>query len=84
MITLGDDLRADDDIDLVRLDPLDNVGGGGRPLQRIGRGDNRARALSSDASSSARSLHSGAAPEPGCLRRPQAGQALGNGLAKPQ
>ena len=74
MITLGDDLRADDDIDLVRLDPLDNVGGGGRPLQRIGRGDNRARARQQRREFLSESLHSGAAREPGCLRRRRPGR----------
>ena len=47
MIALGDDLRADDEIDLVRLDAGDQIGGGGRPLQRIGRGDDGASVGSS-------------------------------------
>jgi hypothetical protein len=44
VIPLGDDLRADDDIDLVSLDAGNQIGGGGRPAQRIGGGDDGASA----------------------------------------
>ena len=43
MIALGDELGADDDVDVPSLDRLHEIGGAGGRVQRVGRGDGHPR-----------------------------------------